>query len=202
VDWGDWLPEGTGENTWPSYVELIANDNEEVIVDTDKTPDLYNQTGSRDATQSPNGIISLEIEGGGIREVEVRFRGFIDPGVTIDDIEFTGELNIDIKPGSYPNCFNSKGHGVIPVAILGSEEFDVTIIDPFSVELDGQPVRVKGKSGKAGSYEDVNDDGFVDLIVQIEDEDVYSPEDTIGTIIAYSYEGVYFTGQDSICITQ
>jgi hypothetical protein len=202
VDWGDWLPEGTGENTWPSYVELIANDNEEVIVDTDKTPDLYNQTGSRDATQSPNGIISLEIEGGGIREVEVRFRGFIDPGVTIDDIEFTGELNIDIKPGSYPNCFNSKGHGVIPVAILGSEEFDVTIIDPFSVELDGQPVRVKGKSGKAGSYEDVNDDGFVDLIVQIEDEDVYSPEDTIGTISAYSYDGVYFTGQDSICITQ
>jgi hypothetical protein len=26
---------------------------------------------------------------------------------------------IDIKPGSYPNCFNNDGNGVIPVAILG-----------------------------------------------------------------------------------
>jgi hypothetical protein len=202
VDWGDWFPGGSGENTWPSYVELIASDNEEVIVDTDKTPDLYDQTGSRDATQSQNGIISLEIEGGGIREVEVRFRGRIDPGVTIDDIEFTGELNIDIKPGSYPNCFNSNGHGVIPVAILGSEEFDVTTLYPSTVQMDGQGVRVKGKSGKAGSYEDVNDDGFLDLVVHIEDKGVYSPEDTMGTISAYSYDGVYFTGEDSICITQ
>ena len=33
---------------------------------------------------------------------------------------------IDIKPGSDPNCFNNDGHGVIPVAILSSTDFDAT----------------------------------------------------------------------------
>ena len=37
---------------------------------------------------------------------------------------------IDIKPGSDPNCININGHGVIPVAILGSEDFDVSLVDP------------------------------------------------------------------------
>ncbi len=114
------------------------------------------------------------------------------------------EVAIDIKPGSYPNCFNSNGHGVIPVAILGSEDFDVSIIDPASVMLDGQEVRVKGKSGNAGSLEDVNDDGFDDLVVQILDNDFYDiPGTTTGIITATSYDGMTsFKGEDSICITQ
>jgi hypothetical protein len=36
--------------------------------------------------------------------------------------EMAQEVGIDIKPGSDPNCFNINGHGVIPVAILGSSE--------------------------------------------------------------------------------
>ena len=114
------------------------------------------------------------------------------------------EVTIDIKPGSYPNCFNSNGHGVIPVAILGAEDFDVSIIDPASVMLDGQEVRVKGKSGNAGSLEDVNDDGIDDLVVQILDEDFYNTTGiTTGILTATSYDGMTsFKGEDSICITQ
>ena len=115
------------------------------------------------------------------------------------------EVEIDIKPGSNPNCFNSNNHGVIPVAILGSEDFDVSIINPFSVELDGQAVRLKGKSGNAGSLEDVNGDGFDDLVVQIVDTGYYTTSgSTTGVIRAQSksYAGVSFIGQDTICITQ
>lgn len=32
------------------------------------------------------------------------------------------EVTIDIKPRSYPNCFNVNGKEVIPVAILGSDD--------------------------------------------------------------------------------
>ena len=39
------------------------------------------------------------------------------------------QVDIDIKPGSDPNCFNVNGNGVIPVAILGSANFDVTRVD-------------------------------------------------------------------------
>ncbi len=55
---------------------------------------------------------------------------------------------IDIKPGSDPNCFNANGNGVIPVAILSSADFDVTLIDASTIELEGLAVRAVGKRGK------------------------------------------------------
>jgi hypothetical protein len=49
---------------------------------------------------------------------------------------------VDIKPGSCPNAFNRGDKGVLPVAILGSEEVDVTMIDPDSILLEGvAPIR-------------------------------------------------------------
>jgi len=149
-----------------------------------------------------NSQIFAGIAASGIRSAVLVLGGGGD-GVGLDDLCFVAfEVTIDIKPGSDPNCFNSNDHGVIPVAILGSADFDVSIIDPFTVFLDGQAVRVKGKSGNAGSYEDVNGDGFTDLVVQIMDEGSYLIGDTTGTISAESDDGVIFWGQDSICITQ
>jgi hypothetical protein len=58
----------------------------------------------------------------------------IIPGATVQLVE------IDIKPGSYPNCFNNDGHGVIPVAIFSSDIFNATQVDSFTIELDGQVV--------------------------------------------------------------
>jgi len=201
ADWGDYFPNPDIVEGFPSYILLVAYDEGGNVISSFEGDKLEAATPEFDSSKT-KGIITLPVEGSGIREVEIRFMGKIDPGVTIDYIEFTGDLNVDIKPGDNPNCFNSNGHGVIPLAILGSEEFDVTIIDPFSVELDGQPVRVKGKSGKAGSYEDVNDDGFIDLIVQIEDLGIYTPEHTTGKVTAETYDSVFFEGQDTICITQ
>jgi hypothetical protein len=43
--------------------------------------------------------------------------------------------SIDIKPGSCPNPLNVKKKGVLPVAILGLEDFDVTQIDPATVRI-------------------------------------------------------------------
>src|SRR4030042_5245628 len=42
---------------------------------------------------------------------------------------------VDIKPGSCPNPMNVKSRGVLPVAILGTAEFDVTTIVPESIQL-------------------------------------------------------------------
>ena len=44
-------------------------------------------------------------------------------------------VDIDIKPASCPNPLNLKNKGVLPVAFLGTEEFDVTTIDPATVIL-------------------------------------------------------------------
>jgi hypothetical protein len=42
---------------------------------------------------------------------------------------------IDIKPSSWPNPINLESKGVISIAICGLEDFDVTLIDPASVEI-------------------------------------------------------------------
>jgi len=44
-------------------------------------------------------------------------------------------VEIDIKPGSYPNSINPNSNGVIPVAILTTPSFDATTVDPLSVKF-------------------------------------------------------------------
>jgi hypothetical protein len=51
----------------------------------------------------------------------------------------TVSVDVDIKPGSCPNPFNLKSRGVLPVAILGTQTFDVATIDAASIHLEGVP---------------------------------------------------------------
>jgi hypothetical protein len=58
------------------------------------------------------------------------------------------EVPVDIKPGSCPNPFNATSRGALPVAILGTDDLDVSTIDPASIRLNGvAPLR--------SGYEDV-----------------------------------------------
>ena len=79
---------------------------------------------------------------------------------------------IDIKPGSDPNAVNLGANGVVPVAILGSATFDVTWVDPNTVTLGSSGVAVKGKGNLLASVEDVNNDGFDDLVCKVETENL------------------------------
>jgi hypothetical protein len=47
------------------------------------------------------------------------------------------EVCVDIKPMSWPNPFNVGSRGVLPVAIMGTADFDVTTVDPLTVMLVG-----------------------------------------------------------------
>jgi hypothetical protein len=72
---------------------------------------------------------------------------------------------VDIKPGSFPNPINPSSRGVVPVAILGSESFDVRTIDAATIEIDDDRLPGGGvaPTGVQESLEDVNRDGFLDL---------------------------------------
>ncbi|MGD0923031.1 MAG: hypothetical protein ABSA70_14905 [Terriglobia bacterium] len=77
---------------------------------------------------------------------------------------------IDIKPGVYPNTINLGSNGTVPVAILSSETFDATTVDPVTVTLAGASVKLKGKGTPMSSFEDVNKDGRLDLLVHVTTE--------------------------------
>ena len=84
------------------------------------------------------------------------------------------EVAVDVKPTSCPNPLNLGSKGVLPMAILGEEDFDVNTIDITSIRLlDVAPLR--------SSYEDVagpvlagdecectspGPDGYTDLILK------------------------------------
>ena len=108
---------------------------------------------------------------------------------------------IDIKPGSDPNCFNINGHGVIPVAILGSDTFDVRDVDVGTLIFGSLAVRVRGNKGALCGFEDVNDDGLEDLVCQFEDDPgFWNPNgDGTATLGGALLDGTPFEGTDSIC---
>jgi len=127
-----------------------------------------------------------------------------------DVVEVPLEVGIDIKPGSYPNCFNVNGHGVIPVAILGSVVLDVNQIDIDTLQFAGLDVRIKGNGTPQCSVEDVSGDftspegapdGIPDLVCQFVDEaESWSPDNGTATVTGMLIDGTSIQGTDEICM--
>jgi len=111
------------------------------------------------------------------------------------------QVGIDIKPGSDPNCFNINGHGVIPVAILGSESFDVTQIDQATLLFGGLVVRVRGNKGPLCNVDYSDGDAFLDLVCHFEDDSTnWNPGEGDATLTGSLFDDTAFEGSDSICI--
>ena len=109
-------------------------------------------------------------------------------------------ISLDIKPQSCPNPFNVKSKGVLPVAILGTEEFDVSTIVPTSVRLAGvEPIR-DSLEDVAAPLADPNEcecstngpDGFIDLTLKFDIQAVLEAlgEVNTGDILTLPLTGV------------
>jgi len=113
------------------------------------------------------------------------------------------DVLIDIKPGSYPNSINLGSNGVVPVAILSTADFDATTVDPETVTLAGARVAVRGKGNRLmASNQDVNADGRLDLVLQVETENL-NPDDLqdgSATVMGTTTDGIPIIGTDEITI--
>lgn len=114
--------------------------------------------------------------------------------VRISAVPTPMEVEIDIKPGSDPNPINQGSNGLVPVAIFSSPEFDATTVDPTSVSLAGASVAVRGKGKSMTHEEDVNGDGLVDLVVQVETQGF----DDLGAGGTVELTGTTFGGEDIV----
>ena len=206
------------EATWDSCLKTYnIKEEASVFVSADGTNWVDIGTATNKSSDCTNHTYktTLALEGQCIQYVKVKDDA-VQAGGDYFDLDAVGgngscqikiDVEIDIKPGSDPSCFNNDGHGVIPVAILGSAELDVTTIDPGTVQLEGLAVSAKGKSNKLlAAYEDVNGDGYIDLVIKIEDLDgTFSKGSGFASLTGNLYPdfgGTPIEGIGDICITQ
>jgi hypothetical protein len=104
-------------------------------------------------------------------------------------------VNVDIKPGGYPNAINPRDNGVIPVAILSTPIFDATRIDSTTVRFG--PGQAPPRSG--AHVEDVNGDGLPDIVLQFSTpSSQIACGDTASFLIGKTTSGQMVVGADSV----
>jgi hypothetical protein len=105
-------------------------------------------------------------------------------------------VSIDIKPGSDPNRINPKSHGKVPVAILTTERFDATTVDPRSVRFGPKGAKATPKKGQ---MKDVNHDGAPDLVLPFRTQATgIQCGETSASLTGETYGGNPIQGTDAI----
>ena len=98
--------------------------------------------------------------------------------VPIDDVaDDPITVYVDIKPGSCKNSINVKSQGVLAVAILGAEDFNVTDIDPLTVKLAGVAPLLSSIEDVSNplnmeNCEDYGVDGYDDLVLKFDTQEI------------------------------
>jgi len=134
-------------------------------------------------------------------------------GFVITSLAESVQVPLDIKPQSCPNPLNLKSKGVLPVAILGTEDFDVTQVDPASIRL------VAGVAPLRWALEDVttpseseectiaDPDGYLDLTLKFDAQEVVAALGTVGDgdvlvlgLTGELLDGTPIVGEDVIII--
>ena len=106
-------------------------------------------------------------------------------------------VDLDIKPGTDPNAVNPTARGILPVAILGSDTFDVADVDATTLAFGPGEAAPLHSSG--GHPEDVNDDGFTDWVSHYRIEEVaVAAGDTEICLTGETLDGIPIGGCDAI----
>jgi hypothetical protein len=89
---------------------------------------------------------------------------------------------VDVKPQSCPNPLNVKSKGLLPVAFLGTEDFDVSSVDPSAVTLLGVPpitwdyedvsTPLEEFPGENCECTEAGPDGYLDLVFHFDTQEV------------------------------
>lgn len=123
--------------------------------------------------------------------------GTADSNVVTVSLMVTSILvDIDIKPGSDSNRINPKKKGIIRVAILTTDTFDATQVDPLSVEFGPNgATEIHGR----GHVKDADRDGDRDLLLHFNTQDTgIECGDTSATLTGVTLDGQAIKGTDSI----
>jgi hypothetical protein len=105
-------------------------------------------------------------------------------------------ITINIKPEDDLNSLNLKAKGVVSVAVLTTEDFDATEIDPETVQF-GPAAATKIHA--QAHVEDVDYDGDLDLLLHFRTQETgIQCGDSDATLTGTTWDGTSVTGTDSV----
>ncbi len=111
-------------------------------------------------------------------------------------------IDIDIKPGSFPNSINCDNlKETITVAVLTTDSFDATTVNHASVTFEGTSEKhVNKKNGEPRRHEaDVDEDGDLDLEFHFRlGETQLTCDSVVGTLTGETYDGIPIEGSDNV----
>jgi len=176
---------------WP------VSGNELLVIDTDPaSPDFHTILAVIEVGEVPYGVVVQPLP------VAEAYVANGDGTVSVIGLSII-PVDIDIKPGSYPNSINLGSNGNVPVAIFSTDDFDATTVDPLTVILAGASVRIKGKGTPQASASDVDEDGLLDLIVHIDTSALQlSGTGTDAILEGETFDGQKIRGVDTVRIVQ
>ena len=161
------------------YTVLVSEDSGDFtpfVERTSETSAIF--TGESGKTY---GFICIAVDTAGNIEVQEAVAEALTKVVVTNKVE----VYVDIKPSSCPSPLNVKEKGVLPVAILGTADFDVAQVDITTLWIEGvAPLRSAYEdvttpfdpaTGKEDCFEDCTyegPDGFLDLALKFSVQEI------------------------------
>ncbi len=115
-------------------------------------------------------------------------------------------VDIDIKPADAQNKINLSAKGLLPVAVLTTQDFDASNFTPEMAHLSDAAIAMScvGAEAVRWNYSDVNSDGHLDLIFFFRIQDLnLTPSSTAATLMAHgTYNSIvtHIEGTDSVLV--
>ena len=149
--------------------------------------------GSSVAIHSDTALVGMPGDDGEDDDAFATGSAFVFDLGTVLDVE------IDIRPFGSKNRIKPRSRDTVPVAILGSEQFDALQADASTVRFGPESASAIRTATKA---RDVNHDGFTDLVVRFKIRRTgIQCGDGEATLSAETFSGQAFHGTDSISTT-
>lgn len=183
-------------------------DRQATIMDPAERREVVGEAMMRIYEDAPTMVVDY---GPVLQPVSTTWTGFVGAAEGVNNVfswvnvrSTVPEVTVDVKPDSDDNTVNPRGRGLIPVAVLQTDDLDPSRVDVASLQF-GSPAVVDDGGGAtpahAGHLENVDDDGNADLVVHFPTRAAgFEVGDETAVLVGETTDGTPLRGSDAVTV--